>query len=390
MTNMQEPGKNAVRKDRFIIASQYFLYFGSLGIYLPYFNLYCLHIGFNGIQIGVISAVRSVAVIFFPLVWGIVADRFQVRRQIFIYCCIISAFIWSFYLLTDNFLWMILITAFYAIFYAPIISFLEAFTMDVLGAEKKGYGRIRLWGSISFIMMVIFVGWAIDQFRVGIILVLILAASSVQSLIAFGVPPVQKKLSTIERHEGFRSFLTPKVNGFLFCAFLMLVSHGAYYGFFSIHLEQLGYGKTFIGLCWALGVVAEILVMFRSKQLFGIFSLENVLFFSFMAAVLRWLVLYFFDNPVIILLSQPAHAVTYGTFHMASILYIDRLSPESSKTSGQAVNNAVTYGLGLMVGFLVNGYFYEQMDSSFFLFLFSAIIAFIAGGLFLMVRRFFP
>ena len=64
---------------------------------------------------------------------------------------------------------------------------------------------------------------------------------------------------------------------------------------------------------------------------------------------------------------------------MASILYIDRLTPAKAKTLGQAVNNSITYGLGLMVGFFLNGYLYEKMGS-FALFGISSLIA-LAGGL---------
>jgi PPP family 3-phenylpropionic acid transporter len=159
----------------------------------------------------------------------------------------------------------------------------------------------------------------------------------------------------------------------------MLVSHGAYYGFFSIHLENLGYGSTFIGIAWALASTAEILVMIKSEKIFDRFSLENVLFFSFLVAAARWMILYAAESAAIILLSQILHAVTYGTFHMASILYIDRLAPEQAKTLGQAVNNSLSYGLGLMVGFFINGYVYE-ITGSYTLFLMSALIA-LAGGM---------
>ena len=159
----------------------------------------------------------------------------------------------------------------------------------------------------------------------------------------------------------------------------MLVSHGAYYGFFSIHLENLGYGSTFIGLAWAVAVISEILVMVQSKEIFKRFSLENVLVFSFIMAAFRWFTLFFTTSPVIILLIQITHAITYGTFHIASILYIDSLSPDEAKTLGQAVNNAVTYGLGLMVGFFISGLFFESLGS-FMLFFISGFIA-LGGGL---------
>jgi PPP family 3-phenylpropionic acid transporter len=273
---------------------------------------------------------------------------------------------------------MLAITIFYGMFFSPIISFLEAFTMDILGKEKKSYGRIRVWGSISFIVSVLALGKIIDLYSVEIIVVLILAGSLILSVISTQIPGIQiakkKRLS-----RGAKSLMDRHVLVFLFCAFMMLVSHGAYYGFFSIHLENLGFGSTFIGLTWALASAAEILVMLRSDQIFNRFSIKAVLIFSFMVAALRWFILFFVQSATAILLSQVLHAITYGTFHIASILYIDRLAPDKAKTLGQAVNNATSYGLGLMVGFFLNGYLYE-ITGSFALFMISSLIA-LSGGL---------
>ena len=362
---------------KYIIASQYFLYFGVLGIFLPYFNLYCYHIGFTGFQIGALSALRSVTLVLFALVWGALADRYQIRRPIYILCNIISTIIWVFYLYTTDFLAMLFITAFYGMFYAPIISFLEAFSMDILGKKKKSYGKVRAWGSIGFILVVIILGKIIDIYSIKLILVLILAGSLLQASISFKIPDIKisKKdlLSPVTK-----SLLNIRVIIFLFCAFLMLVSHGAYYGFFSIHLENLGYSNTFIGVAWALASTSEILVMIKSDRILKTFSPEKILMFSFIVAALRWFILFFATSETIILISQLLHAVTYGTFHMASIIYIDLLSPDKNKTLGQAINNAATYGLGLMVGFFLSGYLYENIDTS-FLFIISSLIA-IAGG----------
>ena len=364
---------------KLVIGSQYFLYFGVLGIFLPFFNLYCYHLGFSGLRIGILSAVRSVVMVLFPLIWAALADRLNARRPIYILCNFSSALIWMLYLFTVDFWPMLVITVFYGIFYAPIISFLEAFTMDLLGREKKSYGRIRAWGSISFIMTVLMLGKIIDLYSVEIIVVLILAGSLMLSSISTRIPDIQIAKTNRLTPEA-KSLAQRRVLVFLFCAFLMLVSHGAYYGFFSIHLENLGYGTTFIGLAWALASTAEILVMIRSDQIFNRFSLEAVLIFSFMVAALRWFILFFAQSVPAILLSQGLHALTYGTFHMASILYIDRLAPDKAKTLGQAVNNAVTYGLGLMVGFFINGYLFE-ITGSFALFIISSLIA-LSGGLF--------
>jgi PPP family 3-phenylpropionic acid transporter len=350
-----------------------------LGVFLPFFNLYCYHLGFSGLRIGILSAVRSVVMVLFPLIWGALADRLNARRPIYILCNFISALIWMLYLFTVDFWPMLVITVFYAIFYAPLISFLEAFTMDLLGTEKKSYGRVRAWGSISFIVVVLALGKIIDLYSVDIIVVLILAGALMLSTISTRIPDIQIE-KTKQLTPDAKSLAERRVLVFLFCGFLMLVSHGAYYGFFSIHLKNLGYGSTFIGLAWALASTAEILVMIRSDQIFKRFSLEAVLIFSFMAAALRWFILFWVQSAPAILLSQVLHALTYGAFHMASILYIDRLAPDKAKTLGQAVNNAVTYGLGLMVGFFFNGYLFE-ITGSFALFRISSLIA-LSGGLF--------
>ncbi|MBT3310449.1 MAG: MFS transporter [Desulfobacterales bacterium] len=363
---------------KLILASQYFLYFGVLGIFLPYFNLYCYRIGFDGFQIGVLTAVRTGATIIFPILWATIADRFHNRKLIYIFFNFISTAIWALYLYTVDFWAMLVITILYGIFYSPLISFLEAFTMDILGRERKSYGRIRAWGTFNFIVIVIVIGKIIDIFSTEIIIPLILGGSLIQSFISIKIPNIRisKKMPVIPWTTTLKK---KQIVIFLFCAFLMLVSHGTYYGFFSIHLENMGYGNTFIGITWALASIAEILVMIKSNSIFRRFSLENVLTFSFMIATIRWTLLFFADTPTLILFSQLLHAVTYGTFHMASIIYIDQLAPQEAKTSGQAINNAVTYGLGMMVGALFNGYFFESIGSS-YLFLLSGFIA-LSGGI---------
>ena len=367
------------RSPLIILRSQYFLYFAVMGAVLPYFNLYCYHIGFTGYEIGVLSALRSSAIVLFPVLWGGLADRLRIHKPIYITCNFLAAVIWLGYFFTVDFGPMVVITLAYGIFYTPIIPLLEAMTMDILGREKSSYGRTRAWGSVSFILVVLLLGRVIDAFGVQIILTLVLAGSAVQAVLALALPPNQRQQPPVSL-AGIRALFTRRFTVFLICAFLMLVSHGAYYGFFSIHLEQLGLSGTLIGVAWAVASTAEILVMISSARLFHRFSPEKMMLIAFGVAVIRWSILYWAVSPVIIILSQVLHAFTYGMFHMASILYVDRLSPGAGKTLGQAVNNSVTYGLGLMVGFYLNGWLYAHV-SIFTLFLISAGIAALGGGI---------
>ena len=371
-------------QDKTAIKVQYFLYFGAMGVFLPYFNLYCLEIGFSGFQIGSLSAVRAAVLIVFSLLWGVLADRRGLRRPIYIFCSFASSALWALFLLTTDFRFMLAITVVYGAFYAPIIAFLEAFAMDVLGKTKRRYGQTRAWGSIAFIAVVIVLGKLIDAFSLRIVIILVLAVSATQALTAIAMPRTTGPKQSRSR-EAVRLFSAPTVV-FLVCTFLMLVSHGAYYGFFSIHLAQMGHGASFIGLCWALASTAEVVVMLNSARLFAWLSFKRVLAISLAAAVLRWGILYASQSSTVILISQLLHALTYGSFHMAGILYMDELAPVADKTLGQALNNAVSYGLGLTVGFFISGALYESGNSA-NLFLYSALIATCGWILFVAFHR---
>lgn len=371
---------------RRLIGAQYFLYFGVMGVFLPYFNLYCYHLGFSGFEIGSLSAVRSITMVVFSILWGVLADRYRARRAIYVGCHILSAMVWGGFLLTTDFSAMVMLTVAYGLFYAPLISFLEAFTMDTLGDDRRRYGRLRVWGSISFIATVMGVGRLIDLQGVHVILSLILGGSLALAMVSAGVLKLPQASGPFSEGFRLRAFFTPRVRTFLLGAFLMLFSHGAYYGFFSIHLEQLGFDKTFVGICWAVASGSEILVMVFSRRLFDRFSIEGVLVFSFAVAALRWGVLAVVEGAAAVLLAQVLHAATYGAFHIASILYVDRSADAAVKTMGQAVNNAVTYGLGLMTGFLVSGAMVDAVGIS-GLFWVSAGAALLGGVVFAGQRR---
>jgi PPP family 3-phenylpropionic acid transporter len=370
---------------RTILRSQYFIYFGILGLYLPYFNLYCYHLDFSGAQIGYLSAMRSVTLVLFPFVWGALADRYRCRKTIYVCCNLAAAGVWSAYLFTTTFVPMLVLAVVYGIFFAPLISFLEAYAMDLLGEDKKAYGRVRVWGSVSFILIVTLMGPLIERHGIGLIIPLILAGALLQTAAA-GALPRASSMPLPAGGETPAGMAWSQTAVFLVCGFLMLASHGTYYGFFSIYMENEGLPPTSIGIAWAVAVLAEIVVMVNSQRLFARASLESVLLGSFGLATLRWLLLALFPHPAVLLGSQILHAFSYGTFHMASILYMDRLTPGSAKTFGQAANNAVTYGLGLMVGFMINGALFDHLGAR-PLFGFSASLTLLGAGLFHWHRR---
>jgi len=370
---------------KIVLSAQYFMFFGIMGIALPYFNLYCYHKKLSGLEIGIIGSSRSLLIILFSLIWGVLADRYQNRRFLYILCQFLGACFCTLYLFADSFVSILCVTIIVSIFYAPLISFMEAFTMDLVGDNKHAYGNIRLWGSIQFILMVLIVGELLNHFPYFIIIQMIVFGYFIQAFVAITVPPSQKKKKKIKK-TSLIVFKKKNLILYLASSFLMLVSHGTYYAFSSIHLELLGAKSNEIAIYWALGSIAEIFVMFNSNRIFKRFQVESVLLFSVIIAAIRWLLMFYTTKVWYIIIIQLLHAFTYGTFHIAGILYIDRCMSENTKTTGQAVNNAVSYGLGLMTGSFINGYLFEAVGTH-HAFIFSAIVAVLAGGILLGMNK---
>ncbi|WP_080804372.1 MFS transporter [Desulfamplus magnetovallimortis] len=385
MMKKNNPEYISVNYMKVLLGSHYFIYFGTLGIFLPYFNLFCRHLGFSGFEIGLISSVKTAAVVIFPVLWAMAADRFNARKSILIFCTSMSCLLWLPLFFTRTFTPLFLVIACQSIFYAPIVSFIEAFAMDILGKEKRKYGNSRVWGSIAFILLSMGLGKVLTFKPIDIIIPMMLGGMVLQVLLTVKLPPTQSagNAGISSGLSGFRNFFSFNTSMFLFAAFLMLTSHGAYYGFFSIYLESLGFSTGFIGFAWGVASVAEIAVMVFSGPLFSRFTLKRILALSFFAAVIRWFLLFatsseIFHNSAstlppftllagLILFSQLLHALTYGAFHVSSILAVDKLSQESGATFGQAVNNAVTYGAGMMAGFMLSGMFYDTVHAYLFL-----------------------
>ena len=130
----------------------------------------------------------------------------------------------------------------------------------------------------------------------------------------------------------------------------MQLAHGPYYTFFSIHLEALGYSRSFIGLMWALGVVAEILLFLVMARLLERFSLRQVLLASFLIAALRWLLLgQLADHLGVLLIAQLMHAATFGSFHAAAIHFVQRSFGHRQQGQGQALYASLS-GIGGALG----------------------------------------
>jgi PPP family 3-phenylpropionic acid transporter len=153
-----------------------------------------------------------------------------------------------------------------------------------------------------------------------------------------------------------RVITRPEVLAFLVACFLMQVSHGPYYTFYTIYLESYGYSKTLIGALWAFAVLCEIGVFLVTPRLLRRYNLRTVLLASFAVASVRWLLIGVFPQSLgIVVVAQAMHAATFGSFHAAGIQMVYRFFTGRHQHRGQAIYSTASFGVGGALGSFYSG-----------------------------------
>jgi len=153
-----------------------------------------------------------------------------------------------------------------------------------------------------------------------------------------------------------------EVQAFMAACFLMQLSHGVYYAFYSIHLRAAGYSSTAVGSLWSLGVIAEVLVFLVMHRLLTGLGARQVLLWSLGLAAFRWLLIgAFVDLVWVQVLAQTLHAATFGTFHAAAIHLVHHYFPGRTQGRGQALYNSLSFGAGGAMGSLMGGVLWDGL-----------------------------
>lgn len=337
-----------------ICAFFYFLYFAAFGIYTPYWTLFLRNLQFTPMQIAILYAIPSCARIFIPPFHGYLADRWKARTSFVTIACAAQLVPLALILRFHSFSALVAIMAAFAFFNAPILSFAEATAQEEQEKGKLDYGRTRLWGTISFILLAITFGFFLDTGDSAWILYGILGFFALLSGVSLAMP--KGKIHFDLKHEHLREALrTPVTWVFLLVAFLMYMSHGTFYGFFSIYLSELGYSDSRIGLQWAVAAGSEISIFFFARRILLKFPSRSLLIFCCLAAALRWFLIGSSSSFAWLIAFQTLHAFTFGLFHVTSMRLVHRLFPEGSRSFGQALYTSFSGGLGSVLGLLISG-----------------------------------
>lgn len=342
----------------------YFLFFITVGCFMPYWSLYLKSLGMDAEAIGILSAIVVVTKIFSSLIWGWVVDHTGNRMHVIRYTSLFSMLSFCLVLFYQEFWPLFAVLFLFSIFWSAALPQVEATTLSHLGEKSDQYTVVRIWGSISFIIAVLVLGKYFDKYPIEHLVPIVIISLALVWLHTLLIPEV-KASQEKSNDTSFKSILfQPHVLALMAVCFLIQVGHGPYYTFFSIYLEEHGYSNSFIGTCWALGVLAEVIIYLFIHKVISQFGLRRLMLLVLILATIRWLLIaYFVENIVILLFAQCLHAATFGVYHAVAIQYIHREFKGEHQGRGQALYSSISFGAGLALGSLISGYLWESIGS---------------------------
>ncbi|RKZ99486.1 MAG: MFS transporter, partial [Gammaproteobacteria bacterium] len=166
----------------------YFFYFASLGVLVPYWGLYLQWQGFSAQEIGELTSILLATRIVAPNIWGWIADHHGQRMRIVRFASLVGAICFSAILLDNTFIWIAGVMLVFSFFWNASLPQFEATTLQHLGDHSYHYSKIRLWGSIGFIITVVILGSLLEKFDANIVPYAMLLSMGAIWLITLTVP----------------------------------------------------------------------------------------------------------------------------------------------------------------------------------------------------------
>ncbi len=364
------------------LAGFYFFYFAYIGVFAPFFSLYLIAAGMSAVEIGVLMSVPQLTRIVAPHLWGWLADRSANRLRVAQFAGVAGTLAWLGVFAGAHFAWLFAVLLAMTFFWSAALPLVDATTLSHLGDETARYGRVRVWGSLGFIVAVVGVGHALDAVPTKAVLWIVLGLMGGMLGFCWAVPD-----SRIAPHESdnlpIRYILKrPEVIALISACALMAAAHGPYHTFYTIHLVDHGYSKSLAGWLWALGTTCEIGIFIWMPHLYRAFTPRQILLASFGLAAARFLMIGWLPGSLAALLvAQALHAASFGSFHAAAIGVVHKLFRGRHQARGQAIYGSLAYGVGGALGGFASGYAWAGLGPALTFTLASACAA---GGMLLL------
>lgn len=334
-----------------------------IGIMMPFWPVWLQAKGLSPSEIGLVIAAGSIVRVFVGPFTARIADRTGERKRPMIVLSVLGLLMFLPFALVDSFWAILLLQALFAGMFGPMMPLSESLTMT--GAKQDGldYGRIRLWGSITFIIGASGVGFFLKGADPSLIWTSIAIAFGIFALTTVFIPdyrvtpgkPDSTPIRQVLRDKTFLIFIaaTACIQG----------SHGLMYTFGTLNWLRIGFDEWTIGLLWAEGVVAEVILFVFAAGVVRKIGPARLIALAGLAALIRWTVMGLTDDLWITVALQLLHAFTFGAAHLGAIYFIADRMPEDVSATAQTLYALTVSGLGIGLTSYVSGHLYEAFEA---------------------------
>ena len=358
------------------LALFYAAVFLFVGVALPFWPVWLTAKGLSATEIGLTITAAAWVRIAAPAIAAHVADRRGRRRGVLILLAVASLAVHLLFLVADGFAALLAVSILAAIAFTPIIPMGENMTLLASRERRFDYARVRLWGSIAFIAGAVLGGRLLGGAGSGVILWLVLGTLALTVLAALAMPEAGSPPA--RRRVPLAALLSdPSMAVFLVTASLIQASHAAAYGFATLAWQASGIDDDVIGLLWAEGVLAEIVLFAVGGGLAARLGPARLLAIGAAAGIVRWVGLALEPGLAWLVALQALHALTFGAAHLGAMLYLVRAIPPEHSASAQALYSGAAMGLVMGGATILAGALYDDIGAG----AFYAMAAMSAGGL---------
>lgn len=355
------------------LAFLYAVLFLIIGCYLPYLPVWLKWRGFTPDQIAILLATPLFGRIVIAPSISFVADRLGDRRFVLILSAWGSLFAYGALLVSSGIWQMFFAMVLVALASTTLMPLTETIAITGIRRARLDYGKVRLWGSLSFIAASLGVGVVIQQAGAGLVVPLLMAAAALMILGTYfiphdlavarratpageGAPPRRLRLS-----DATALMRSPLFLLFLVATSLVHGSHAMLYAFGSLHWRAQGFSGGTVGALWSIGVIAEVLLFAVSGRIVGRIGSTRLLVLAGFMTALRWSLMAF-DPPLwATAILQTLHAMSFGAAHLAAIHFLTHAIPEDRSATAQGLFSAVVAGLVMGTATLLCGPLYASL-----------------------------
>jgi len=324
-----------------------------------------------------------------PNMWAAQSHRFRGPVQMIRMAGGLTVLFFCLIFFAQDFYTVALVMVSYGFFWAAMLPQYEVLCMQSLSHQLDRYSKVRLWGSLGFIVSVMLVGGLLDLTGIWILPLVMLLLMLMITGNAWGMRESHWQTSDATSDQSFWAIVRrPAIVGFILVNVLLQVSFGPYYTFFSIFLEEQGFSPTQTGLIWSAGVIAEVLLFWQFGKVMHLLSWRYWIVLSLVLTGIRWSLTGIATQSLFwLLLLQTLHAFSFAVMHAVSMKYVQVLFPAAMHGRGQALYSSVGFGLGGAVGAWLSGLLWLPLGGTLVFTLAGAVALIAAPVAYLTLNR---